>query len=221
MLHLFYGGTFDPVHDGHLAIAEAARRELGVPVHLVPAADPPHRAAPGADAAQRAQMLALAIAGRPGLVLDTRELRRAGPGARPSYTVDTLLELRRALGPEAPLAWLLGADSFLGLPGWHRWHELPALTHFVVAERPGSPVDDALDPALAQAFAGRWADSAAALAAAPAGRVWRLHQPLREESASEVRRQIAAHGPWRSRVPAAVADYIAAAGLYTTAAAPT
>ncbi|MEG0185234.1 MAG: adenylyltransferase/cytidyltransferase family protein, partial [Stenotrophomonas sp.] len=94
-LRIHYGGTFDPVHLGHLAIARAARDQLQVAVRLLPAADPPHRAAPGADAAQRAHMLALAIGDEPGLLLDLRELERSTrqPGV-PSYTVDTLRELR-------------------------------------------------------------------------------------------------------------------------------
>ncbi|OCG96678.1 nicotinate-nicotinamide nucleotide adenylyltransferase, partial [Xanthomonas euvesicatoria] len=104
-LHLYYGGTFDPIHLGHLAIACAARDELGACVQLVPAADPPHRPAPGATAAQRAQMLQLALANSPGLQLDTRELQRATQCDAPSYTVDTLRELRAELGPAAPIAW--------------------------------------------------------------------------------------------------------------------
>ena len=119
-LRIYYGGTFDPVHLGHLAIARAARDELQVAVRLLPAADPPHRAVPGATAEQRFAMLSLAIGDEPGLLLDHRELDRAVrfPG-RPSYTVDTLRELRGELGPSRPLAWLVGADSLLGLPSWH------------------------------------------------------------------------------------------------------
>lgn len=124
-LRIHYGGTFDPVHLGHLAIARAARDQLQVAVRLLPAADPPHRAAPGADAGQRAHMLALAIGDEPGLLLDLRELERSArqPGV-PSYTVDTLRELRAELGPHQPLAWLVGADSLLGLTGWHDWEAL-------------------------------------------------------------------------------------------------
>lgn len=214
-LHLYYGGTFDPVHLGHLAIAGAARDQLQVPVHLLPAADPPHRAPPGADAAQRAQMLALAIADAPGLLLDRRELDRAArqPGV-PSYTVDTLRELRARLGPQPPLAWLVGADSLLGLPGWHQWEALFGLAHFIVADRPGSPLEQDLPPALATALSGRWAADAGDLLAAPFGRVLRLQAPLREESATAVRQRIAAGGDWRGLLPTAVADYIADRGLY-------
>ena len=207
------------MHLGHLAIARAARDELQVAVRMLPAADPPHRAVPGATAEQRFAMLSLAIGDEPGLLLDHRELDRASrfPG-RPSYTVDTLRELRAELGPSRPLAWLVGADSLLGLSAWHEWEALFGLAHFVVAERPGSPAG-AVDGALGRALQGRWTDNEQALFASPAGRILRLHHPLREESASTVRAQIAAGGPWRALLPPAVADYVAAHGLYRPATA--
>ncbi|WP_313146095.1 nicotinate-nucleotide adenylyltransferase [Stenotrophomonas sp.] len=214
-LRIYYGGTFDPVHLGHLAIARAARDELQVAVRMLPAADPPHRAAPGATAEQRCRMLSLAIGDEPGLLLDRRELDRAArnPG-QPSYTVDTLRELRAELGPSRPLAWLVGADSLLALPAWHEWQSLFGLAHFIVAERPGSPLRDAVAGELGQALEGRWADNEQSLFASPAGRVLRLHQPLRGESASAVRAQIAAAGPWRAMLPPAVADFVAGQRLY-------
>ncbi|RJU10710.1 nicotinic acid mononucleotide adenylyltransferase [Xanthomonas campestris] len=213
-LHLYYGGTFDPIHLGHLAIACAARDALGAQVHLVPAADPPHRPAPGATAAQRTRMLELALADLPGLLLDTREVRRAAQGGAPSYTVDTLHEVRAQLGPGTPVAWLLGADAFVGLPGWHEWTELFGLAHLVIAARPGTALDLADAPVLAQAVQGRWATDARDLLTAPAGRLWRLPHPLRGESASAVRSRIAAGGQWQDLVPSAVAAFIAEEGLY-------
>ncbi len=213
-LHLYYGGTFDPIHLGHLAIACAARDELAALVHLVPAADPPHRAAPGATAEQRAQMLELALAGQPGLQLDRRELQRAGQQLAPSYTVETLRELRQALGPATPIAWLLGADAFVELHRWHQWEALFELAHFVIAARPGTSLDLRDAPQLAAAVQGRWSANADELVAAPAGRLWQLHHPLRGESASAVRAQIAAGGAWQALVPAAVASFIAREGLY-------
>ncbi len=215
MLHLIYGGTFDPVHNGHLAIARAARDELGVPVWLMPAADPPHRAAPGANAQQRAAMLELAVANEEGLHVDLRELRRAerDPDSR-SYTIDTLRELRAEFGSTLPLALLLGADSFIGLPSWREWRSLFDLAHIVVAERPGSPLDGELPRPLAQEAAGRWRRNAGALAAEPAGGVFRLHQPLHAESASDVRRRIARGEPWQALLPPGVAAYITLHGLY-------
>lgn len=207
-LLLFYGGTFDPVHNGHLAIARAARDALGCPVRFMPAADPPHRPAPGASAPQRAAMLELALAGEPGLCLDRRELARPGR----SYTVDTLRALRGEVG-RAPVALLVGADSFLGLPDWKDWRSLFELAHFVIAERPGEPLER-MPEALAAEVAGRWAVSAAELEAAPAGRVLRLRQPLHDVSATRLRALVGSGGAWRHLVPAAVADCIERLRLY-------
>lgn len=215
MLKLFYGGTFDPFHNGHLAIARAARDELGVEVRLMPAADPPHRMPPGASAAQRAEMLDLAVAGETGLAVDRRELHRAArnPDGR-SWTIDTLRELRAELGDGARIALLLGADSFIGLPTWREWRSLFELSHFVIAERPGSPLDGELPDALAEVVRGRWAATPAELEAASVGRAYRLRQPLHPESATDIRHRIAAGRPWRDLVPPAVAGFIAMHGLY-------
>lgn len=214
-LALLYGGTFDPVHAGHLAVAAAARDALGADVAFLPAADPPHRAAPGASAEQRARMIELAIAGESGFAVDRRELHRPGP----SWTVDTLAELRAQRGPAAPLAWLVGADAFRGLPDWHRWRELFDLAHFVVAVRPGHGLD-ALPPALAEACAARWLGHPGELAQRPAGGLFRLDMPLHPASATELRRRLRAgepHGGWLS---AGVADFIRAQGLYRGDPAP-
>lgn len=209
-LTVCYGGTFDPVHHGHLQVARAARDALAATIRLMPAPDPPHRAAPGASAEQRAAMLDLAVAAEPGLVVDRREFARSGR----SYSIDTLRELRAELGAAAPIALLIGADSLLGLPDWHAWRALFELTHFIAAERPGSPLDGALPAPLAAQLAGRWTSRPTDLQAVPAGRVWRLRQPQRPESATELRRRIQAGEPWRDGVPAAVADYIEHHGLY-------
>lgn len=213
MLTIWYGGTFDPVHNGHLAIARAAADAFGVPVTLAPAADPPHRAAPGADALQRAHLLDLAVAGDRRLRVDRRELQRAGP----SWTVDTLHELRAGLGEAAPLALLLGADSFRSLPTWKHWRQLPALAHFIVAGRQSG--DDASLPAeLVAEAAGRWTEDPADLSSRPAGCLYALRQPLRAESATAVRQAISDGDPaWRDQVPSAVADWIQAQGLYRPA----
>ena len=210
MLNLYYGGTFDPVHNGHLAIARAARDELGCTVRLMPAADPPHRAPPGADAEQRARMLELAIADEPGLVVDRRELARDGR----SYSIDTLRGLRAEMGVDAPIALLIGADSFIGLPSWREWQALFDFTHFVVAPRPGNPLDVQLPLELAAMAAGRWADSPEVLENRPAGRLFLLDQPLQPESSSEIRRRIAHGQAWLGLVPAAMAGFILGQGLY-------
>lgn len=220
MLQLFYGGTFDPIHNGHLAIARAARDELSVPVRLMPAADPPHRAPPGASAVQRARLLDLAVQDEAGLRVDRRELLRAErlPEAR-SYTIDTLRELRAESGDAVPLALLIGADSLLGLPTWREWRTLFGLTHFIVADRPGSPLDVDLPGELADVLASRWTSSPEVLGDVPAGWVYRLSHPLQPESATEIRRRIAAGEAWRHLVPARVAEAIADERLYLGQAA--
>jgi nicotinate-nucleotide adenylyltransferase len=212
---VLYGGTFDPVHLGHLAVARAARDALDATVAFMPAADPPHRAPPGAAAADRATKIGLAIQDAPGLALDRRELERDGR----SWTVDTLHALRAETGGDAPVALLVGADSFAALPTWKSWRELFGLAHFVVAGREGSPVDAGLVPELAQVAAGRVASSAHELRSTPAGRVFHLRQPLFPHSASEVRARIAAGLPWDGLVPAPVAAWIRARGLYGAAPA--
>lgn len=209
-LRICYGGTFDPVHAGHLAVAAAARATFATTIHFVPAADPPHRSRPGASAGQRAAMLDLAIAGEPDFVVDRRELNRDGP----SWTVATLEDLRSELGPDQPLAWLVGADAFRGLPAWHRWRELPGLAHVIVAVRPGHGLEP-LPPELALACADRWTTSPGDLAAAPAGRVFALDMPPHPASATELRCRLLAGldpGDW---LPAGVAAFIARHRLYT------
>ncbi len=214
-LRVLYGGTFDPVHAGHLAVADAAAACLRCPIWLLPAGDPPLRPTPGADALQRAAMLDLAIAGHPDLGVDRRELQRPGP----SYSVETLAQVRTEIGLGAPLAWLLGADALHGLPHWHRWRDLPGLAHLIVAARPGYPLAG-LDPELQDLLVGRRVADPRALLDAPAGWVFRLDLPLRQEAASEMRAAIRAGRRWEDRTPPAVAAYIHAHGLYGAGPAP-
>ena len=208
------GGTFDPVHDGHLGLAEDSLRAFpGAEVRLVPAGDPPHRAPPGAPAAHRLAMLKLAIAHRPGIAIDERELRRHGK----SYTVLTLSELR-AEAPRRPLILVLGADAFRGLPQWHRWSEIPALAHLAVAARPGDPFDADLPDDLVPLWGTRRAATVADLIAAPAGRIYVLPTVARDISASAIRAALARGGDdaraVRALMPPAVWDYIATHRLY-------
>lgn len=212
-LRVLYGGTFDPVHCGHLAIARCARDALRSDVHLMPAADPPHRPPPGASAADRVAMLRLALEGEHGLCLDLRELGRDGP----SWTIATLRALREDIGAAQPVALLLGADSFASLPGWKDWQALFGLAHFVVASREGTPLEAGLPPALAAALQDRLAHSAAALAQAPGGKVLFLRQPLHPQAASDIRARIAGGRPWAALLPPGVAAYIRRHGLYGSA----
>lgn len=178
------GGTFDPVHLGHLRAAWEAAEALDADVRLVPANVPPHRPAPVATAQQRVAMLHAALAGQDRLQLDTRELERAGL----SYTVDTLVSLREEVGAQRPLVLLLGADAFAGLPSWHRWRELFALAHLCVLTRPGHvpPLPDELDTEIAQ----RLASTAAALRMNANGCVLRIAITPLEISATRIRARL-------------------------------
>lgn len=217
MLRVLYGGTFDPVHEGHLAIARAVASAFDHPVSLVPSADPPHRLAPGASAEQRATMLDLAVAGDPRLTVDRHELHRNGP----SFTVDTLEEVRRELGPSAAIVWVLGIDSLGQLDTWHDWRRIFSLAHVLGVERPQAEVTRSwLQQRAPEVYAEvepRWRQLGE-LAALPSGYYAPLPiRPLRTESATDIRRRIAAGQPWADGVPAAVAQYIRDAGLYGSA----
>jgi nicotinate-nucleotide adenylyltransferase len=134
-LHLCFGGTFDPVHNGHLRVLwEAALALQADSVRLLPCYIPPHKDQPESSPSQRLDMLRLAIRDQPSWLLDDRELRRD----RPSYTIETLLDLRDDLGQDAALVWLLGMDSFASLNSWYRWQELGEHAHLAVVGRPGS-----------------------------------------------------------------------------------
>lgn len=213
-LRIHYGGTFDPVHAGHLSVAREVRDALQAQVFFVPAADPPHKDATHADADARARMLDLAIAGEPGLKVDRRELHRAGP----SYTVDTLRELRAEAGRDVPLVWMIGGDSLLQLHTWHRWRELFRLAHVLAVARPGSHLEPVAVAALApevEAEIGPRRRAPADLNSSAAGglAIFPL-QRERAESSTELRRRIAAGESWEDGVAPAVAEYIRRHGLY-------
>lgn len=180
-----FGGTFDPVHIGHLSVAWEAAELLDAEVRLVPASVPPHRPPPLADAGQRAAMLRAALRGQARLALDTRELERSGP----SWTIDTLAELRAEQGAR-PLVLLLGADAFAGLTSWQRWQELFGLAHIGVLSRPGAAAT--LPVELACEAAARRAEDPAALREAPAGRLLELAVTPLEISATRIRELLAA-----------------------------
>ncbi|MGD8566560.1 MAG: nicotinate-nucleotide adenylyltransferase [Gammaproteobacteria bacterium] len=133
-----FGGTFNPVHWGHIRTALEIKKALSMDeLLMVPAGIPPHRDAPDVDAQVRLAMLQAAVADYPELQVDERELKREGP----SYTVDTLQSLREEKGDDISLCLCVGADAFIQLDTWHDWKKLFRLAHIIVVHRPGWPVD--------------------------------------------------------------------------------
>ncbi|MFA7095247.1 MAG: nicotinate-nucleotide adenylyltransferase [Gammaproteobacteria bacterium] len=203
-----FGGTFDPVHHGHLRAALELLQDLELSeLRLIPSRIPPHRGTPGATPEQRLAMLRAAVRGQPGFVVDERELRRAGP----SYTVDTLHSLRDEFG-DTPLCLIVGADAFLGFPTWRRWTELIELAHVVVMDRPGwnAPADGVL----ADLLRARWVNTPAPLRAQSAGciLVWPVTQL--DIAASRIREEIRQGKSPRYLVPDPVWEMIRTEGIY-------
>ncbi|OOG50197.1 nicotinate-nucleotide adenylyltransferase [Rhodanobacter sp. C01] len=194
-----FGGTFDPVHLGHLSVAWEAAELLDADVCLMPASVPPHRPPPMASAAQRVAMLRAALQGQSRLTLDTRELERSGP----SYTIDTLIELRAEQG-DRPLLLLIGADAFAGLPSWHRWRELFEVAHVGVLSRPG--VEAELSDELQHVISGRRVEDVSVLHHTMAGKLIELAVTPLEISATRIRELLAEGRDPRYLLPAGLFD---------------
>lgn len=209
-----FGGTFDPLHIGHLRLAIEARENLGLAgVRFIPAGQPPLRDAPRTPALHRLAMVRLAVADMPGFMVDAAEAESPAM----SYTVETLERLRRELGPAQSLVLLLGADAFARLEGWQRWRELFDLAHIAVATRPGHALKvgagATATPALDAEFQARHG-TAADLSATPAGRIVPFAITGLEISATALRQRLAAGLDARHLAPAAVLDYIHQHHLY-------
>ncbi|MGR2737607.1 nicotinate-nucleotide adenylyltransferase [Billgrantia sp. Q4P2] len=204
------GGTFDPVHLGHLRSAVELLEVLELDrVHMVPAKVPPLRGTPQVTPEERLALLRLGIGDTPGLVADPRELERDGP----SYSADTLASLRREYGAQARLVMALGHDAFLRLADWHSPQRLFELAHLVVIDRPD--FEASLPAALAELIEGREVDSPGALMQRPAGSLLRLALPTRMAiSASEIRQRLASDRSVRFLLPEAVEEKILANLLY-------
>lgn len=209
-----FGGTFDPVHYGHLRLAEEVVETAKLAeVRFFPSGTPPHRARPGAEPRDRVAMARLAIAGNERFTVDERETHRSGPG----YTYDTLTELRGEFGKQHSLVLMLGADAFLELATWHRWRALFDLAHIVVAYRPGFPIDtwqSRMPEPLAQEYAARYMQQPLALHLAPAGGIAAVSMTGLDISATFIRTAVHAGSSPRYLVPDAVLDYIRTHDLY-------
>ena len=211
-----FGGTFDPIHNGHLRLAQEALEQCGLGgVLFIPSGTPPHRDAPHASAQQRLDMVRLALHGNPAFILDEREVHRTVP----CYTVDTLTELRSELGSTRPLCLMMGGDAFLMLHTWHKWKSLFELAHIVVMHRPGGrPLGNAIseaDAALRSEYHARLVPSPRALLDSPAGAILVTDIPALEISATDIRRRCSEHKAPRYLLPDAVANYIQSHHLYT------
>lgn len=203
------GGTFDPVHLGHLRTALEVLEHCRLSgVRLIPCAVPPHRPAAVASTGLRLRMLQAAVAGDSRFAVDERELRRPGP----SYTVDTLLSLRAELGPVS-LCLIVGADAFLGLPAWHRWREIVALCHIVVVHRPGWELTGGAEE-VAGLLRERRSDDPEALRSSPAGAIRVQPVTALDISSSAIRVLVAGGGDPKFLVPDAVRDLISSSGCY-------
>jgi nicotinate-nucleotide adenylyltransferase len=204
------GGTFDPIHNGHLRLAIELRDSLKLgEVRLVPSARPPHRDQPSATPGQRAKWVRVAIADQPGIVLDDRELLRSGP----SYTVDTLAHMRETL-PDTPLCLIMGADVFAELPQWHRWEALFDYAHIILVNRPGVSQDY---PRRAREVLERRRGEAQALHDSLHGAIHPCAPPPLEISGTRIRELIAAGASPRFLLPDPVLRDIMDAGIYRPA----
>lgn len=208
------GGTFDPVHFGHLRLAEEIAQTLKLSrVRFIPSGTPPHRAAPQASAAHRLAMVRLAVEGNGLFEVDEREAGRNGP----AYTFDTLSQVRTELGAGGPLVMILGADAFLDFAAWHRWHEIFGLAHVAVAHRPGFPVErwrDAMPQPLAREYGARVMQQPLAVHLAPAGGIVVIPFTALDISATAIRGLVGTGGSPRYLLPERVLDYIRTENLY-------
>jgi nicotinate-nucleotide adenylyltransferase len=198
-----YGGTFDPIHVGHLIVARAARERLSLDrMILIPCSQPPHKSSDHVtEASHRLAMARLAVEGEAGLEVSDCEAHRSGP----SYTIDTVSQFRAELGREAEIIWLIGSDTLRELSSWHRVGELADACRIVIAARPGWESPD-------------WAALGAALRPDQIDRLRSnvLDTPRIDVSATDIRRRVAAGLSIRWLAPASVEEYVFRHRLYTT-----
>lgn len=210
------GGTFDPIHFGHLRLAEEMLELARLrQIFFIPTGIPPHRDSPQVAARHRSAMVQLAIADQPAFVLDQREVERATP----CYTVDTLRELRAESGVDQPLCLLMGGDAFLQLHTWREWECLFDLAHIVVGYRPSYTIAERIHaaPAALRQHYQRRRCAVDAVSQQPAGGITELAIPKLEISATLIRSRVAENRTIRYLLPNAVADYIHQHHLYAHA----
>jgi nicotinate-nucleotide adenylyltransferase len=196
------GGTFDPVHYGHLQPARLAKQQLDFDeFRLLPCHQPAHRDQPVASAPQRLRMLELALQEFPELILDNRELLRDGP----SYSFDTLRSLHAEF-PEASFCWMLGLDAFCGFDQWHRWREVLELTHLLVVQRPGFMAD--FPDELADLVARHQISDAREMRRSTGGKVFMIELNAPDISSTHLRECMSRSEPVTGLVPKPVEEWL-------------
>ena len=207
-----FGGTFDPVHFGHLRLAEEAIGQLGLNgVRWIPAGQPPHRGTPEVTARQRLEMVLRSTEKNARFSVDPAEVEADAP----SYTVHTLERLRTELGAGQSLVLLVGADAFAGLSTWHRWRDIFSLAHIAISHRPGFPVEvGSLPHELATEFNDRRLLDTSGLREMPAGGVATFAMTQLVISATQIRKLLANGLSARYLLPDTVLDYIDRHSLY-------
>ncbi|EFB74236.1 nicotinate-nucleotide adenylyltransferase [Providencia rustigianii] len=209
-LQALFGGTFDPIHYGHLRPVEALAKQVGLQrVILLPNHVPPHRPQPQASPMQRLEMVQLAVQNNPLFTIDTRELQKSTP----SYTLETLSELREELGSTQPLAFIIGQDSLLSINTWYGWEQLLDKCHLLVCARPGYSTHFA-DPQMQQWLNQHQTDNPRQLSLQAKGLIFIADTPLVNISATEIRQKLSSGDSCNDLIPNAVLEYIQAHHLY-------
>ena len=207
------GGTFDPIHFGHLRMAQELAESLSLDeVRFIPSANPPHKAPPLVSAEHRAAMVQLAIAGNPTFKFDDRELHRTGA----SYTIDTLLSLRSELVQNTSLVLFMGSDAFTEFNTWHRWQEIIQLCHIALVQRPLTSIKEPLPKVLDTFLHNHYTENAEDLHESCAGYV--TMQPITplDISSTAIRNSLQSEHSARYLMPDNVLDYVHSQQLYNS-----
>ena len=209
-----FGGTFDPIHYGHLRIAEEIVKTVGLQkLYFVPAGMPRLRHSPVASPQHRVEIVRLAIQKNPDFVLDEREINRGGV----SYSIDTVREFKQEFGEEIRLCFVLGADAFINLPEWNNWKELFNLCHFIVSTRPGytlTLIKELLSKELREECSQRWVSNTESLRKDTSGLIFIASTTMLDISATSIRAHIAVGRSVRYLIPDIIVNYISENKLY-------
>ncbi|NDK98139.1 nicotinate-nucleotide adenylyltransferase [Photorhabdus bodei] len=210
VIKALFGGTFDPIHYGHLQPVETLAYQTGLnQVILLPNHVPPHRPQPEATAQQRLEMVQLAVQDSPLFTVDKRELERTIP----SYTIDTLESFRQELGNKPPLAFIIGQDALLSLHTWHRWPELLSFCHLLVCARPGYQTQFSTTE-MQQWLTKHQIYDPSQLGSKPNGYIYLADTPLLSISATDIRQRHQQGLSCDDLLPLSVQKYIDSQGLY-------